>query len=177
MKVTIVGLFFLMAASTTSAMGNALPTDPLPTVASVDLERYLGIWYEIARLPQSFEKDCVGVTATYGLKPNGNISVLNSCHKGTLDGKLTAAKGYGKVVDHRTNAKLKVTFFWPFFGDYWILELGDNYEYAVVGSPDRKSFWILSRTTGFDDKLLNEIVARFSSLGFDLSTLYLTPQR
>ena len=159
-----------------SAMGKAKPALPLDTVPHVDLSRYTGIWYEIARLPQTFEKGCVGVTATYEIKSNGNLDVLNSCHPGTLDGKVQTAHGTGKIVDTQTNAKLKVTFFWPFYGDYWILELGPNYEYSVVGSPDRGSFWILSRTPTLPDEVIDGIIGRFSQKSFDLGILYRTPQ-
>ena len=98
-------------------MGKAKSQLNLDTVSNVDLNRYTGLWYEIARLPQSFEKGCVGVTAAYEIKSNGDLDVLNSCRQNTLDGKLKTAHGTGKIVDHGTNAKLKVTFFWPFYGD------------------------------------------------------------
>ena len=178
--VTKTFLLTLVASSligvTACAMGKTKPNLPLDTVSSVDLERYTGTWYEIARLPQSFEKGCVGVTATYQKRSDGKIDVLNTCHQETLDGPSRAAHGTGKVVDSETNAKLKVTFFWPFYGDYWILELGPNYEYSVVGSPDRGSFWILSRTPTLPADQIQGIVSRFTEKSFDLSTLYRTPQ-
>lgn len=101
----------------------------LKTVEYVDIARYMGTWYEIARFTQHFEKGLVGVTATYNLLSGGSVDVLNAGHKLTLDGKLKTAHGKAKVADRQTNAKLKVTFFWPFYGDYWILELGKDYEY------------------------------------------------
>jgi apolipoprotein D and lipocalin family protein len=107
----------------------------LEVVSHVELQKYLGKWYEIARLPAKFQEGCNETTATYSLLANGDISVLNECKK---NGKIKLARGKAKVVDKTTNAKLKVTFFWPFYGDYWILKLGDNYEYSVVGTPDRK---------------------------------------
>ena len=93
---------------------------PLEVVPFVDINRYLGTWYEIATIPARFQKNCVAVTATYGLRDDGKISVINKCREGTLDGKLKSIKGKAWVVDKKTNAKLKVQFFWPFSGDYWI---------------------------------------------------------
>lgn len=105
---------------------------PLAALPSVDLAKYAGQWYEIARLPNRFEKKCISsVTATYTLRADGKIDVLNQCKKAS--GEFETAKGKAKVVDVTSNAKLKVTFFWPFYGDYWILDLGANYEYSVVG--------------------------------------------
>jgi apolipoprotein D and lipocalin family protein len=118
---------------------------PLQTVAKVDLSRYVGRWYEIARYPNRFEKNCVAdVTADYSLRSDGKITVVNSCLE--RDGKLNQSKGTAKVVDPATNAKLKVTFFWPFYGDYWIIGLDPEYRFAVVSEPDRRYLWILSRT-------------------------------
>ncbi len=110
-------------------------------MSSVDLSRYVGRWYEIAGLPNRFEKKCAdSVTATYALRSDGKIEAVNRCRKSS--GEYTTAKGKAKVVDKQTNAKLKVTFFWPFYGDYGILDLGPNYEYAVVGDPSRDYLWI-----------------------------------
>ena len=131
----------------------------LEVVQYVELEKYLGKWYEIARLPFRFEEGCTDITATYSLSKDGNVFVLNECLK---DGKLKQAKGKAKVVDKSTGAKLKVTFFWPFSADYWIIILGENYEYAVVGSPSRKYLWILSRTPQMDDKLFSQLVESVS---------------
>ena len=123
----------------------------LETVSQVNLNRYLGTWYEIARLPNWFQDQCVGnVTADYRRLDDGNIEVVNRCmdEKGAMD----EAHGVARVVDTSTNAKLKVSFVsifgWRlFWGDYWILDLGDDYEYVVVGMPSRKYAWILSRST------------------------------
>lgn len=148
---------------------------PLTVVPSVNLGKYVGKWYEIARLPNRFENTCVSsVTATYTLRPDGQVGVLNECKKAS--GELKQAKGKAKVVDKKSNAKLKVTFFWPFYGDYWILELGANYEYAVVGDESRKYLWILSRTPQIDDALYQELLAKMSNQGFDTSRIIKTPQ-
>ncbi|HTY46795.1 MAG TPA: lipocalin family protein [Methanomassiliicoccales archaeon] len=149
----------------------------LETVEHVDVKRYMGTWYEIARFPQRFEKDLVGTTATYTLLPNGKVRVVNEGHKGGLNGPLRTARGKARVVDPRTNAKLKVSFFWPFEGNYWILELGNEYEYAVVGDESRKYLWILARTPQLDEGTYKELVARASKKGFDVSKLEIVPQK
>ena len=119
---------------------------PLATVPYVDLDRYLGRWYEIARLPAGFERGCTAVTAAYGRLPDGSISVRNECAKGHPGGKVKRAEGRATVADPATNAKLKVSFFWPFSGDYWILALDEEaYQWALVGEPGREYLWLLSR--------------------------------
>ena len=143
----------------------------LEVVPHVELEKYLGKWYEIAHLPFRFEDGCTDITATYSLSKNGNVSVLNGCLK---DGKLKQAKGKAKVVDKTTGAKLKVTFFWPFSADYWIINLGKDYDYAVVGTPNRKYLWILNRTPQMDDKLFSQLIDSVKSKGFDVINLIIT---
>lgn len=147
--------------------------EELPTVDSVDLNRYTGRWYEIAKLPARFENDCVSdVTATYTLRDDGKVDVLNQCRKSS--GELKTAHGTAKVVDYDTNAKLKVTFFWPFYGDYWILELGADYEYAVIGEPSRKYLWILSRTPQIEEVLYQSLLERIARRGFSANKLIKT---
>jgi apolipoprotein D and lipocalin family protein len=145
--------------------------DTLEVVPHVDLKKYLGKWYEIARLPARFEEGCSDITATYSLSDDGTISVLNECKR---NGKVKRAKGKAKVVDKNTGAKLKVTFFWPFYGDYWIINLGNDYDYAVVGTPNRKYLWILSRTPQMDDKLFSQLITLVKSKGFDVGSLIKT---
>lgn len=145
----------------------------LEVVPHVDLAKYLGKWYEIAHLPAKFQEGCSETTATYALSEDGNISVLNECKR---NGKIKRAKGKAKIVDKATGAKLKVTFFWPFYGDYWIIKLGENYDYAVVGTPDRKYLWILSRTPTMDGKLFFELTEFAKSKGFDVNRLVMTSQ-
>ncbi len=146
----------------------------LEVVPHVELEKYLGKWYEIAHLPFRFEDDCTDITATYSMSEDGNISVLNECLK---RGKLKKAKGKAKVVDKNTGAKLKVTFFWPFSADYWIIDLGKDYDYAVVGTPNRKYLWILSRMPQMDDELFSRIIESVKSKGFDVSKLIKTSHK
>lgn len=145
----------------------------LEVVSHVDLEKYLGKWYEIAHLPARFQEGCSETKATYALSQNGNISVLNECKR---NGKVKKAKGKAKVVDKTTGAKLKVTFFWPFYGDYWIINLGSQYDYSVVGTPNRRYLWILSRTPQMDDKLYMQLTEFAKAKGFDTQRLIKTPQ-
>jgi apolipoprotein D and lipocalin family protein len=149
---------------------------PLEVVESVDLDRYLGLWYEIASYPAWFQKNCTAVTANYSLRDDGRITVVNSCRKGALDGKPKQSKGRAKVVDTTTNAKLKVSFFGPFWGDYWIIDLDPDYQWAVVGVPSRKYLWILSRTPQMDEAFYDEIVARLPAKGYDPKGLNRTLQ-
>lgn len=149
-------------------------TNTLEVVPRVELGKYLGKWYEIAHLPARFQKDCTDTTATYTLSEDGKISVLNECIK---NGKVKQAKGKAKVVDKNSGAKLKVTFFWPFYGDYWIIDLGKDYDYAVVGTPNRKYLWILSRTPQMDDKLFSQLIESVKSKGFDVNNLIITTHK
>ncbi|MDQ7798949.1 MAG: lipocalin family protein [Candidatus Edwardsbacteria bacterium] len=167
-------LGLLLASLPAMAQKQELP--PLQTVPKVDLNRYLGTWYEIATIPQRFQKGCTAVSATYTLRPDGKISVLNECCKDSLNGRYKAAKGKAWVTDRLTNAKLKVQFFWPFSGDYWIIELDSNYQYAVVGHPGRKYLWILSRNRKMDDPLYNDLMERIKNHGYELSAIIKTPQ-
>jgi len=149
----------------------------LKTVESVDVKRYMGTWFEIAKLPQRFEKGLVGITANYTLLPDGKVRVINNGYKEGFNGKLKTIKGKAWVADTATNAKLKVSFFWPFAANYWIIELGKDYEYAVVGGESRRYLWILSRTPQMDEAVYNELLKRAKDKGFDISKLEKVPQR
>ncbi len=147
----------------------------LPTVPHVDLKRYAGKWYEIARYPNRFQKDCAGDTsATYTLRGDGTVEVVNECR--TKKGKTKRAVGTAKVTDRASNSKLKVTFFWPFYGKYWILHLGPEYEYAVVGEPSRKYLWVLSRKPRLDQVVYEELAKKIADVGYDPAKLVRTPQ-
>jgi apolipoprotein D and lipocalin family protein len=149
---------------------------PLQTVSSVDLKRYMGKWHEIASFPQWFQRGCVASSATYALRKDGDVDVLNQCRDKTLDGKLRTAKGKAWVVDSRSNAKLKVRFFWPFSGDYWIIDLDSNYQYAVVGHPKRNYLWILSRSPRMDPAVYDGILELLKKQHYDISKLNKTLQ-
>jgi apolipoprotein D and lipocalin family protein len=160
--------------NTTIQQYNHKITNELQTVPHVDLQRYLGIWYDIASFPQSFQKGCSCTTAEYSLNKDGSVKVVNTCRK---EGKLKVSKGKARVVDKETNAKLSVTFFWPFKGKYWIIDLADDYSYAVVGHPNRKYLWILSRTKQMNPEIYEGILARIRAKGYDLSKLKKTEQQ
>ena len=137
---------------------------PLQTVAAVDLNKYLGKWYEIYRLPNWFEDDdCVTVTAEYGLRSDGGVSVLNTCHKAS---KKEEAKGIAKIVEGSNNSKLRVSFFRPFYGDYWILDLANDYSWVLIGEPAGKYFWILARDKKLSPELEESLLVKAEKLGY-----------
>ena len=166
---------FLMSCSSQAGSSN-----PLPTVSYVDLDKYLGQWYEIARFDQKFQKGCTATEANYSLRPDGDIKVVNKCRLGNPKGELKEAVGRAWIVDQTSNAKLKVQFFLsrfkiPFLaGNYWILELDSDYQYVLVGDKSRKYLWILSRTKILDSKIYEGLKQRAKELGFDTSKLMIT---
>ncbi len=158
-----------------SGCGLTLGAAPLPTVEFVDVERYMGTWYEIAKYPNAFERGCEGVTAEYTLMPRGDVRVVNVCR--TPDGGVDRRiEGFATVADKSTNAKLTVFFFFPFGAPYWIIDLDDEYTYAVVGDPSRTYLWILSRTPTMDQQIYEAIVQKLPDLGYDPGRLELTQQ-
>lgn len=147
-------------------------------VDEVDIERYLGTWYEVASFPIRAQRGCVGTTATYSLRDDGDISVYNRCYEDSFDGDVQDIEGKAWVDDGSTNAKLKVQFFWPFRSPYWIVDLDqDEYQWAVVSGPDRDNLWILSRTPCLDQAFFEQLYARLDGRGFDMSRLQTTLQR
>ena len=135
----------------------------LTTVQSVDLSRYTGTWYEIASYPQFFERGCTNVKATYTAK-QGYIEVFNQSIK---NHKPNNIKGKAFVVSNTGNAKLKVQFFWPFRGNYWIIGMAEDYSWALVSDPKRSTLWILSRAPKMDGKLYNSLIDKLVLKGFD----------
>ena len=174
-RTTFLMLFiFLISFSCTKTQSQMIDKT---TVEKLDLSRYLGTWYEIARFPHSFEKGLVGVTATYSLRDDGKINVLNQGFKNTLDGELSQANGIAKIPDKKVPGKLKVSFFWIFYAEYNVLELdAENYQYAMIGSSSPKYFWILSRTPQMDESLYQNLLQKAEKRGYDLSKLYRVPQ-
>lgn len=164
-------LTFGCACSTT----DRLHLPELQTVPQVDLKRYAGTWYEIAHFPKRFQRGCTGTTATYVLLDDGQVDVINRCRMDSLDGKEKVALGRARIMDRVSNAKLEVSF-WPFWGDYWIIDLGENYEYAVVGHPTRDYLWILSRTPTMDPGVYQAILERLKTQGYDTKRLVRTLQ-
>jgi len=169
-------ILFGLALVMFGCAGTAVSESPLTVVDTVDVNRYLGKWYEIASYPAWFQKGCTGTTAEYSLLPDGKIQVINRCHKDSLEGPLKESKGKAEVVDTATNAKLKVWFFWPFKGNYWIIDLNPDYQWAVVGEPSRKYLWILSRTPTMDEAVYQGILKQLSQKGYDPDKLRRTDQ-
>jgi apolipoprotein D and lipocalin family protein len=171
-------LFIVLSNKTIKAQEmNSTPV----TVDSVDLNKYTGLWYEIAKIPNRFQEDCeCNTTATYKLRDDGKIEVINKCIE--ADGDTNKAEGIAKVADNKTNAKLEVSFvrilgFQLFWGDYWIIGLDKDYKYAVVGTPSRKYGWILSRTPKLQTEELNTIYNILKQQGYDPCNFVMTEQR
>jgi apolipoprotein D and lipocalin family protein len=151
-----------------AALAIATKNKPLETVGHVNLEKYLGKWYEIAKFPQTFEKNCTNVTAEYSMTDDGKINVLNSCLK---NGEMVQTNGIATITDKNDNAKLNVQFQWPFAGKYWIIALAPDYTYAMIGHPNRKYLWILCRKPVLDNMAYNHLVLMAASKGFDVRKL------
>jgi apolipoprotein D and lipocalin family protein len=166
MRTGVVMMIVLVA--TWGAVAASAPVQP---VAAVDVERYMGLWYSIASIPTTFERQCIqGTTAEYTLLENGKIQVVNTCYD--ADGNPDVARGRAWVPDPQEPARLKVSFvrflgFWWFGAPYWIIDLAEDYSYAVVGHPSRKYGWILSRTPTLPDDVLAGIVSRLEAQGYD----------
>jgi apolipoprotein D and lipocalin family protein len=178
-KVAVAGLLLLTAALVVRA--EKKERRPLRVVESVDLARYAGLWYEVARLPNRFEEKCAGdVSAEYTLKEADRVKVVNRCRR--KDGKMSEAEGVARLADKRgPSSRLKVRFapsylsFLPFvWGDYQIIELAPDYSHALVGSPDRKYLWLLSRTPRLDDVTYERLTEAARAQGFDTSRLMRT---
>jgi apolipoprotein D and lipocalin family protein len=147
---------------------------PVRSVDAVDLNRYAGKWYEVAAFPMFFQRQCVGdTTATYGIKANGELSVTNRCR---TQGGVDQVEGSAWPAVAGDNAKLKVSFFWPFRADYWVIGLDADYRWAVVGNPNRKYLWVLSRTPVLPKPLLDAALSAAKAQGYDLAQLKYTPQ-
>lgn len=176
-------LLLLVLFSIGCAHSNAVAKPPVTTVDHVDLTRYVGNWYELASIPQWFQKECVwSTTAEYTARNNGKIDVVNTCVK--KDGTKKVAIGRAKIVDPETNSKLKVTFakilgkyIYSFGGAYWIIDLEPNYQYAVIGSPDRQYGWILARQPHLSDSDLVQISNNLIKQGYDTCKFITTIQK
>lgn len=172
MKKVIINIaLFGITLSRASAFSGANSVPSLETVPRVELQRYLGKWYEIAKFPNRFQKGCDCATAQYSLRDDGDIRVENQCVKENENHTLKSTTGKAWIVDPITYAKLKVRFFWPFSGDYWIIDLGENYEYSVVSEPERNYLWILSRSPEILEPVYQGILERLREKDFDLTRL------
>jgi apolipoprotein D and lipocalin family protein len=174
-------LLAIALTATLVAACSTTPQAPMATVQSVDLNRYLGNWYQVSMIPNSFQKMCVADTqANYALADTwtgDSIRVTNRCR--TADGSIETAQGVAKVVEGSNNAKLKVAFFRPFYGNYWVLALGENggnYDWVLVGEPKRQFGWVLSRKPMLDDASLNAALAQAEKLGYTRSQFVNSPQ-
>jgi apolipoprotein D and lipocalin family protein len=180
---TVIDGIMAVALAAAALQPEAAPRErpPVRTVASVDLNRYVGDWFEISRFPNRFQRQCTGdVRANYARRPDGRIDVINRCR--TAGGE-TEARGVARIVDERTSAKLKVrfapawlTFLPAVWGDYWVIGLAPDYSWAVVGDPGREYLWILSRTSHLSDEAAAAARAAARDNGFDVERLVPTPQ-
>lgn len=167
----------LLALLTLGACATTPARPPVATVPQVDLARYAGTWFEIARIPNRFQdsaRGCTHTTATYTPRPDGSIGVVNRC-RGT-DGTARLAEGHANVVPDSGNAKLRVSFFWPFYGDYWVIGLDPSYRWAVVGAPGRDYLWVLARRPDLAPGDYAEAIITAAMQGFEVSRLRPTPQ-
>jgi apolipoprotein D and lipocalin family protein len=172
----VLGAGALVAGFTaTRPVGN--PRVPEPA-KPVDLNRYLGRWFEFARYDSGFEQGCEAATAEYALRTDGLIRVLNICHQGSIDGPTQFAEGKARVVDGSGGTKLKVSFFGPFyFGNYWVLDHADDYSWSIVGEPTGKYLWILSRDPTPSEVDREMLIERAQALGYDTGMLRMTKQK
>ena len=162
-------------------VGNLAVPEP---ARPVELSAYLGTWHEYARYEAPFQKDCEGVTADYSIRETSgasNIRVVNACYKGALDGEYSEAKGRARVVEGSQGAKLKVSFFGPFFGDYWVLDRSEpaadgQYQWSIVGEPSGRYLWMLTREPRPDAELRSFLETRVRELGYDWELVRFTQQ-
>lgn len=153
-----------------------IKSQTMETVKSVDLQKYSGLWYDYAHLPARFLEGCDEITAEYKIENTSYISVYNRCVKSST-GKLSSIKGKAFIEKGSNNAKLKVQFFWPFKAKYWILDIDDDYRYALVGGPSRSYLWVLSRTPEMDEKKYNELILKARNLGFPVERMIKTKHK
>ena len=176
-------LLFLIATAiilvfAISSCAPAFRKKMLTNLKSVDINRFTGTWYEIARFPHRFERGLTGVTATYKLRDDGMIEVINKGYMNSLDGEEKIAVGKAKVASKDGKGHLKVSFFWIFYADYFILELDQqNYSYALIGSSSDTYLWILSRKPEMEKATLDMLLKRAEELGYDLSKVEFVQQK
>ncbi|WP_244816674.1 lipocalin family protein [Caballeronia sp. Lep1P3] len=169
--VVVAGLGALAALATRSAKRSGNAHVPEPSKA-VDVERYLGHWFEFARYENRFERNAEAVTANYARREDGLVSIVNACRQGGLDGPYRASEGRAKIVTGSNGTKLKVSFFGPFYvGDYWILDHADDYTWSIVGEPTGRYLWILTREARPSAELRRTLLARAGALGYDVTML------
>jgi len=180
----IKGLFFIVILSLFLGACYSKPpvnrdnSKPLEAVSFVDIDRYLGLWYEIARFPNDFEdrseeERCEAPTAEYSLLEEGKLEVVNTCFLGSPQGRELSFQGKARVADTETNAKLKIRFFSAApEADYWVIILSPSYRYAVIGEPEGRYLWILSRTPTLPQRTLSSLISQLKAMGYKTDALY-----
>lgn len=163
-------LFSLFACAQT-------PNQPLELVQSIELQRFLGKWYEIGGIPTPEQANCTGTTATYTAKSATELDVLNRCFEKSLTGREISAKGRAYIPNPAEPTKLKVEFFWPFAGDYQIMALDPEYQYAMIGTPSRRYLWVLSRSPELPESTWKTLVDSAVAQGYDSSKIIKTLQK
>lgn len=164
----------MLSACLQGPVGNTNVPQP---AKAVELERYLGKWYEIARYENRFEKGYEGVTAEYAKREDGLIHIINTCREGNVNGPVKVADGKAKIVEDSNGAKLKVSFFGPFYiGDYWVLDHAEDYSWSIVGEPSGKYLWLLARNAKLKESEKNTLISKIKALGYDISMLRFTQQ-
>jgi lipocalin len=177
-KLSVLALSALLASSLFSTCKTQDLQIDNTVVKELDLSKYLGDWYEIVRFDHSFERGLVGVKANYSLREDGRIKVINSGYKNHLDGEYSEAIGKAKLPDPKNNpGKLKVSFFLFFYGDYYVLELDKDYQWAVIGSSSDKYLWILNRKPQMNEVIYEELLSRLQKRKYDVSKLIKVKQR
>jgi apolipoprotein D and lipocalin family protein len=169
--ISLIILIILMFSNTVLSSDD----QDLQVVPKLDLDRFQGTWYEIAHNPWFVQKDCFAMIAHYKLMEDGKIKVTNICRDNGFDGEVSQIEGKAWVVEEKTQAKWKVQFIWPFKLNYWVIEIDNDYKYAVVGEPDKENVWILSRQPFLDKKILDKIIENTRAKGYDLSKIVWTP--
>ena len=174
--ISIVVLFAVLINALITSSIFAEENKNLKVVSNLDLHKFQGVWYEIAHNPWFPEDNCFAMIAHYKLIEDNKIEVTNICRKHGFDGEISKISGEAWLVDPNITSKLEVQFIWPFSLDYWVIDLEENYNYAVIGEPDKENFWILSRKPIMEKGLLTKIIEKTKMKGYDLSNLILTPQ-
>ena len=181
-QAAVLSLSLLAPLSAFSQSSAPIADVPVKTIASLDIPKYLGTWYEIAKFPNWFQKKCVSNTkAVYSARSDGNLKVLNSCK--TADGTVSEAEGTARQIGAQDSPKLEVRFapawlsFLPMvWGDYWVIDLDPQYQVAAISDPRREYLWVLSRTPQLDKKVYEDLMQRLQAQQFDIRKLELTPQ-
>ena len=174
--ILILNIFAVLINTFAISSAFAEKNKKLEAVSNLDLQKFQGIWYEIAHNPWFPENNCFSMIAHYKLIKDKKIEVTNICRKNGFDGEISKITGKAWLVDPTINSKWEVQFIWPFTLDYWVIDLQEDYKYAVIGEPDKENIWILSRKPIMKKSLLVKIIKKTEMKGYDLSNLILMPQ-